>query len=198
MTFKFGFAHVTVIKAAFGQSLLAFHCHSRRSEVIGLPVAIAVSAAGGCRRKGVGSVKFRVLLLMLALLLALGLVEGCSALTGKPPTMGAVALTEKVNEQTKAPLAAVTKFPKGSKLMYVSARVENGRQGTKVEARWFYDKEGKGRFGMVDSKAVTFDVTGSRYAAFSLEAATTFPSGTYKVEIWLNDKLAREVPFSVE
>jgi hypothetical protein len=143
-------------------------------------------------------VKLRPYLLLLSLLLAASLLAGCGLFVSNPPSVGAVTLTDKVDASTKAPLTSLTKFPKESKLMYVSARVENARKGTRVEARWYYDKEGNGHYGVVDTATVTFDVQGDRYVAFSLAAATTFPAGKYKVEIYLDDKLVKEQPFTAD
>lgn len=142
--------------------------------------------------------KLRRYMVLLSFLLAAGLLAGCGLFASQPATVGAVTLTDKVNPTTRAPLTSLTKFPRDSKLMYVSSRVENARKGTKVEARWYYDKEGNGQYGIVDTATVTFDVQGDRYVAFSLAAATTFPTGKYKVEIYLDGKLAKELPFTAD
>lgn len=141
-------------------------------------------------------VKFRLLCLLLIAALAF---SGCGLLTKAPPKVTAVTLTDRVDERTRAPLNPVSGFPSGSKLFYATARVENPRQGTKMEARWFYDKEGKGNFLPVSTAQVEFDAgSAERYVAFSLTATTTFPAGAYKVQIYLDGAMVSETPFRVE
>lgn len=141
--------------------------------------------------------KFRLLCLLL-IVTALA-AYGCGLLSKAPPKVAAVTLTDRVDEVTKAPLNPLTSFPNGSKLFLVTARVENPRKDTKIEARWFYDKEGKGSYLPVDTARVAFDAgSDERYVAFSLAATTTFPSGAYKVQIFLDDAMVSETPFQVE
>lgn len=138
----------------------------------------------------------RAPLWLISLLLVALSLTGCSK---EPPSLVSATLTDKVDDVTKAPLNPMTSFPQGSKLLYLSTLVKNPVKGTKVEARWLYDKEGKGNFATIDTSSVPFDdAARQRYVAFSLEAATVFPAGAYKVQVLLNDQLIKEVAFSVQ
>lgn len=138
---------------------------------------------------------FRVPLHLLCLLLAALLLASCSS---PPPSLMSAALTDKVDEQTMAPLNPVTSFPKSAKTLFVSTLVANPKKDTRVEARWFFDKESKGSYLSVDQASVTFDSAGkNRYVAFRLDAVTEFQPGTYKVELYLDDKLTKELTFAV-
>ena len=136
---------------------------------------------------------------VLCLLLTAGLLGGCGLLTKEPPAVASVTLTDKVDPRTRAAANAVTAFPKGTKVMYTSVQVLRPQKGTKVEAHWHYDQEGKGSFGLVDAAEVVFDTASQdRHVAFSLEATTTFPAGAYKVQVFLDGKAVKELAFSVK
>ena len=138
---------------------------------------------------------FRVPLRLLCLLLAAFTLVSCST---PPPTLTSAVLTDKVDEQTMAPLNPVSSFPKTAKTLYVSSLVANPKKGTRVEAHWFFDKESKGSYLAVDQAVVTFESVGkNRYVAFRLDAVTEFQPGTYKVELHLDDKLTKELTFAV-
>ncbi|HEY3369153.1 MAG TPA: hypothetical protein VGK74_29210 [Symbiobacteriaceae bacterium] len=143
--------------------------------------------------------KFRLRLWLLSLTLIVAILSGCS-LTKEPPKVGTVTLTDQVDSSTKAAKTALTGFPKGTRLMYVSVQVLNPRKGTKVEVHWFYDKDSNGQYNRVDAADVTFDTASrDRYAAFSLEAANPpFPPGAYSVQVFLDGQQVRELKFKVE
>jgi hypothetical protein len=123
---------------------------------------------------------------------------GCSVLKSAPPAVVSVTATDQVDAKTMAPVRAVDTFPKDVKLIYASALVTNPVKGTRVEARWGYDKEGTGSFVPVDDKSVDFPAASKQnYVAFSLKPVTTFFPGTYKVEILLDGKTTKELTFKV-
>lgn len=132
------------------------------------------------------------------LLLSAVLLGGCSLLAKNPPGVVSVTLTDQVKEGSMAPANARESFPNSTQLIYASALVSNPQKGTKVEARWTFDKEGQGNYVPIDSSSVTFpEARKENYVAFSLKAVTTFMPGTYKVQILLDDKPAREATFTI-
>lgn len=143
--------------------------------------------------------KFRSALWLLSLALITTLTAGCGFLAKESPKVGSVTLTDQVDPTSKAAKTALTSFPKGARLMYVSVQVLNPRKGTKVKAQWFYDKDGNGTYQGIDEAEVTFDTfSRDRYAAFSLEAAKDpFPPGPYKVQVLLDGAQAKELTFNV-
>ncbi len=132
-----------------------------------------------------------------ALLLAT-LLAGCSLLSRQPPSVDPIAMTDQVDPKTRAPLRTVEAFPAGTKELFATVRVRNPVKGTKVEARWFYDKEGTGRYHPVESAGVTFQEPGSRHVAFSLVTRDGFPAGSYKVQVFLDGEMVREKRFRVK
>lgn len=139
----------------------------------------------------------RFWVLMLSLCLAMLAAAGCGGANSGPPRVVSLALTTQIDPTTKAPQDAVEQFPQNTKVMYVSVRIDNPRKGTEVEAKWYYDSQGKGQFGLVDSSKVTFPDGKKRYAAFSLTAADQFPAGSYKVAILVDGQVAQEKVFIV-
>lgn len=136
--------------------------------------------------------KLRLTVWFLCLSLASGLLGGCGLLSKDSPKVASVTLSDKIDSTTKAALTSLATFPKDSKLLYASVKVLNPQKGTKVEARWFLADR------PINSSEVTFTETGDRHVAFSLTAREPFPPGEYKVQIWLDGKLAEEKPFGVD
>jgi hypothetical protein len=135
----------------------------------------------------------------MCLMLAVLLISGCSMISKDPPSLTSATLTNKVDEKTKAPGAAVTSFPAQTKQFFVSTLIKNPKKGTKVEARWQFDEQGQGNFTNVDTAEVSFDKESrQRYAAFSLTPTTSFPPGSYRVQIYLDGTLAKEIVFQVQ
>lgn len=143
--------------------------------------------------------KVRLPVWLVCLLLCAMLMAGCSLSKGKQPaSLASATLTDQVDEKTKAPLRSLTGFPTGSKVIFISTLIKNPQKGTKVEARWFYDKDAKGNFLPVDTATVNFDeASRDKYVAYSLQATETFPAGSYKVQIWLDGNMAKEIAFTI-
>lgn len=136
----------------------------------------------------------RAPLWLLSLVLAATLMAGCGLLSKGEPSVASVTVTDKVDERTREALRSVTSFPSGPKEFFASVKVLNPRKGTRVKARWLYENR------PVDEYELTFDMTGDRYVAFNLTTnpGKTFPSGAYKVLVFLDDKQVSETSFTVE
>jgi len=134
---------------------------------------------------------------MLSLCLAMLAAAGCGGANSGPPRVVSLALATQIDPTTKAPQNTVERFPLNTKVMYVTVQIENPRKGTEVEGKWYYDSQGRGHFGLVDSSKVTFPDRKKRYVAFSLRAADQFPAGSYKVAILVDGQVAQEKLFEV-
>lgn len=143
--------------------------------------------------------KLRALCLLVCLLLVAGSTAGCGLFGSKEPaSLASVALTDQIDDHTKAPLSNLTEFPAGSTVLYVSALVTAPKKGTAVQAQWWYDRESTGNFTPIDTADVTFpEASREKYVAFSLSAKTTFPPGPYKVKITLDNSQVKELAFTV-
>jgi hypothetical protein len=143
-------------------------------------------------------VKRRILRACTALLL-LSLLAGCSLIRQDPPSVHSITMTDQVEPHSKAPIHSVTTFPKNTRQLYASVRVLRPRKGSKIEGRWYYDKDRKQNFRLVNSADVIFDRSSKeRYVAFTLTSDQPFPPGAYKVEVLLEGQMAGAVEFLVE
>jgi len=143
-------------------------------------------------------VRNRRAILALVVLCLVGLTLAARLwLESGPPRVTTLALTTQIDPATKAPRTTLEDFPPGTKVMYAVVKVKNPRRGTRVESKWYFDRYGTGRYGLVDSSFVTFPDRRDRYVAFSLAAQETFPPGTYKVSILVDGQVALEREFRV-
>jgi hypothetical protein len=89
-----------------------------------------------------------------------------------------------------------TTFQPSDREIHLVVGVANAPDGTKVTCGWFAVNAG----GVTDHKVISTDVTlnGSQSVAdCKLTNGSDWPSGTYKVDLMLNDKLNRSIPFEV-
>ena len=74
--------------------------------------------------------------------------------------------------------------------------VANAPDGTKVKAVWYSVGTDNGK----DEKIDEYEVSSGDLSAidFNLSLPRPWPTGKYKVDLFLNDKLDRSLPFTVE
>ena len=119
------------------------------------------------------------------------LLMGCEASTANVSSaeLGTGSDNGKATNQT-------TTFQPSDREIHLVVGVANAPDGTKVTCSWYAVAAG----GVTDHKVISTDVTlnGSQSVAdCKLTSGTDWPSGTYKVDLMLNDKLDRSLPFSV-
>lgn len=126
--------------------------------------------------------------------LLLAALAGCGLGKRQAPSITSLTVTDQVDPHTKSPLAPRTEFPPTAAEFFASVRVAHAVKGTRVKAEWYY--EGK----LVDESDVVFPEAGDRYVAFNLISASKkpFPSGSYKVRVFLDDTAGPESLFSVQ
>ncbi len=85
-------------------------------------------------------------------------------------------------------------------VIYAVADLANASQGTVVKTRWFViDVEGADPNTLIDEGEYTVNddfFTGAVY--FSLSPATSWPPGSYAVEMYLNGQLIQTVNYTVQ
>ncbi len=89
-----------------------------------------------------------------------------------------------------------TTFQPSDREIHLVVEVANAPDGTKVTCAWWAVNAG----GVTDNKVASLDLTlnsGQGIADCKFSNTSDWPSGTYKVDLSLNDKLDRTVPFSV-
>lgn len=119
------------------------------------------------------------------------LLVGCEASTANISSVG----LGTGSENGKA-LNQTTTFQPTDREIHLVVGVSNAPDGTKVTCGWYAVNAG----GVTDHKVISTDITlnGSQSVAdCKLTNASDWPSGTYKVELLLNDKLDRSIPYDV-
>lgn len=126
--------------------------------------------------------------------LLLVFLTGCGLVKRQPPSITSITITDQVDQRTRAPITPRTQFPPTASEFFASVRVAHAVKGTRVKAEWYY--EGK----LVDEADVVFPEPGDRYVAFNLVSAEQkpFPSGTYKVKVFLDGAGGQEAHFAIQ
>ena len=102
-------------------------------------------------------------------------------------------MSNAVNQETKAPVAAITSFGSDASEIYATAKVSNAPADTKIKATFHYLEGG-------DRQIAEYEVTaeGTRYVMFTLAPPTNgWPAGQYETRFFLNGKEGRRLPFNV-
>jgi hypothetical protein len=74
--------------------------------------------------------------------------------------------------------------------------VANAPEGTKVKASWFAVEAGNEKGTLIDENEIT--LTNETDVDFNLSLPRPWPVGKYKVDLYLNSKLDRTIPFDVK
>lgn len=90
---------------------------------------------------------------------------------------------------------ATTTFTPDQSVFYLIVELANAPDDTKVKAVWTaVDAEGVDANLLIDESELT---NGSGTLTFNLSNEGLWPTGAYKVELYLNDKLDRTLKFEV-
>ena len=115
---------------------------------------------------------------------------GC---TLEPVEIEEITVCKKVDSSAK-PVEPTDTFPSGTRVVYVSARVNNMTPENKITTKWNYLETGE----EINTADYTTEESGSGYVSFNLTIDQGFPQGEYNIEVYLNDELSETVEFSVE
>lgn len=102
-----------------------------------------------------------------------------------------VVLAQDTQPQTFEPVNPTTTFKKDSPFIHAAVQIESAPTNTNLRARWYPPGQ----------DPLNFDLTtdGSRWLDFRLTPAPDgFPTGDYKVEIYVGDKLVDTKTFTVQ
>lgn len=103
-------------------------------------------------------------------------------------------ITNKVNDQTQAPIGELKTVPPSTDAIYASIEVEVKKDDI-LGAKWYY----KGQQQTHLDTELPFDKNFKGWASFSISNdGKPWPVATYKVEIYLNGKKVQEKAFEVK
>jgi hypothetical protein len=99
-----------------------------------------------------------------------------------------------VDPETKAPIERTDKYRMWMPTFHGAVKVANAPSDTKVKAVWFVDRADEEQ--VMDSTELAIESDG--WVDFSLtRSKSRWPYGEYRVDIYLNDKFDRSIPFQV-
>jgi len=113
----------------------------------------------------------------------------CSIGGGGTPSVGKIGLATALDKDYKAVEATTTYTP--TQTFYLSVQVSNLATGAKVKTVWYHGED------QIKEYTYTSDKAGSGYVGFTLKPKDSWPIGNYHAKVYLEDKLAQSVDFSV-
>jgi len=133
----------------------------------------------------------RLLVLVLSLtVLSFATLACCNLITGGEPTIESAVICKDVTDDYK-PVDETSIYAPGD-TFHCSVKVSNLKQGQVVSWKWYYDTE------LLYEQPLTLDKSGSGYVAAYLTNDQPWPTGDYKVEVFLDNVLSKTVTFSVQ
>lgn len=114
----------------------------------------------------------------------------CSVSTAR---LSEETMASEVNDETKTPVTATTSFAPDAPAIYVTAKVSNAPDDTRVKAAFYYLEGGE---ELIADDEVT--AGGTRNVSFSLSRPDNgWPAGRYETRLFLNGEESKRLPFTV-
>ena len=138
-----------------------------------------------------------IIVLALAVVLAIPLA-GCAGGVGFPassttPSLSQATTCTSVNPQTGEPIEPTTTFAPDTPQIFGSAKLSNAPAGTEIKSEWIYVQEDL----LVDTWSTSAE--GTQYLSSSItRPGSSWPTGDYKLVLYLNGKEAATVSFKVQ
>lgn len=112
-----------------------------------------------------------------------------------PPTISSAVTAKDRNPDTKEAVGIADTFPAGTTKVYAIVKLDNGVSDSRVKAVWYLLE---GSENKVAERDFPIESAGNHTIAFNITSDQSLPSGKYKVEIYLNDKLDQTLNFTVQ
>jgi hypothetical protein len=132
-----------------------------------------------------------LVLLTLLVVMPLGGCEfSCSVSTA---SLSEATMCTAVDEASR-PLDSTDVFSADIPEIFCSVKLSHAPEDTVVKAEWYFVEEG------TDYYIAEYELTadGTLYLSFSLTSAEAFPTGDYKVVLYLDGEEKLSLPFTVE
>ena len=116
------------------------------------------------------------------------LLSACDIIGGRP-SIDDIVLTTALDADY-CPFDEVTTLPSDSPF-YCSVKVSYLRTGSIVSSRWYFGEQ------FIEEVSYEVQAGGSGCVGFELSSPNPWPSGGYRVEVYLNGQLERTATFAV-
>ena len=119
-------------------------------------------------------------------------VASSAASNAGPEIITDIVLAENVKAETFEPVNPTTKFKKDAEAIHAAVKIKDAPANTMFRAKWYAPNQEPLEFNLPP-------VDGTRWLDFRVTPAPDgFPAGEYKVEIYVNEKLADTKTFTVQ
>jgi hypothetical protein len=139
---------------------------------------------------------YRFITAVIALLFVLSIaLVGCSA-SFTTANLSEFALATKVDQTSMKPVTVVSKFKQSDPVLYVTTKLANAPDDTKIKFAWYY----KDTAGDQEIDTVEVNAGGERYLSSNLAmpSGKQWPKGSYYVKFYVDDKEVKTLDFTVE
>ena len=137
--------------------------------------------------------KTKTILYTTITVLALASLVGCTLLTPGPAEVSEVTVCKDIDSDYE-PIEPMDTFPSGTRVVYVSVKVNDMTPDDILTTRWNYLETNE----EINATDFTSEDPGSGYIGFSLFIDEGFPSGRYNAVVFLNNELVETVEFMIE
>lgn len=111
----------------------------------------------------------------------------------QPPSIEEMVICKNV-DSSFAPVEPSDVFPKGTNSIYLSVKFSNFARQDKIKVIWTYVDTQK----QLSVQEFSPPEKSSGFHSFNIKIASSFPSGSYNAEIYLNGKALKKLDFTVE
>jgi hypothetical protein len=140
-----------------------------------------------------GKVFLAITLVLASFLLVMPLVGCGGKVSFTTASLSEATMCTAVDENSR-PLDNTDVFSVNAPQIVCSVKLSNAPDDTAVKAEWYYVE------GETDHYITEYELTadGTRYLNFSLNSDTAWPTGDYKIVLYIDGKETLTVPFTVE
>ncbi len=141
----------------------------------------------------------RILSVVSLVVLVAVVTAGCSFSVSTANISQAV-LAKDVQGDNFEPVDPTSTFAVDQPVIHLVVTVNNAPSDTKVKSVWTAVDVGNAAPAntKIDEAEVTLDSAGTAHFTLSLPASGAWPTGKYKVDVYLNDKLDRTLEYTVQ
>ena len=135
-----------------------------------------------------------VLIIIASLLLAIPLAGCQREVSFTTASLSEANMCQEVDEDSR-PVDATKVFAPDTSKLFLSVKLSNAPDDTEVKAEWVYVK---GELEDVSDHLLGEYTVTTEYISFSLSSTDVWPTGDYKVVLYIDGKEKLTVPFAVE
>jgi hypothetical protein len=123
--------------------------------------------------------------------------EAAPTLPTSPEIVSQVVMCREINEETFDPVGLTVVF-EPTVTIHAVVNIQNAPPNTKIEINWLVTDNGGTSTPNYQMGTYSQTVEGTRNIDFTFKPTNDLPAGAYRVEIMMNGKLVKTVPFYIQ